>query len=37
MIATSPAVGFLSKFALSPDAIRDLVGGSAGLEEGDRR
>jgi hypothetical protein len=25
MIATSPALGFLAKFALSPDAIRDLV------------
>jgi hypothetical protein len=27
MIATSPAIGFLAKFALTPDAIRDLVGG----------
>lgn len=25
MIAVSPAVGFLQKFALSPDAIRDLL------------
>jgi DNA-binding NarL/FixJ family response regulator len=25
MIATSPAIGFLSKIALTPDAIRDLV------------
>jgi CheY-like chemotaxis protein len=27
MIAASPAVGFLAKFALTPGAIRDLVGG----------
>lgn len=27
LIAVSPAVGFLSKFALSPDAIRQLVDG----------
>jgi DNA-binding NarL/FixJ family response regulator len=27
MIATSPALGFLAKFALSCRAIRDLVGG----------
>lgn len=27
MIATSPAIGFLAKYALTPDAIRDLVGG----------
>lgn len=26
LIADSPAVGFLPKFALSPDAIRELVG-----------
>jgi CheY-like chemotaxis protein len=26
MIAESPAVGFLQKISLSPDAIRDLVG-----------
>jgi CheY-like chemotaxis protein len=37
MIATSPAVGFLSKWALTPEAIRDLVRRSAGLEEGDHR
>lgn len=27
LIAVSPAVGFLSKFALSPNAIRELVDG----------
>jgi hypothetical protein len=37
MIATSPAIGFLAKFALTAGAIRDLVGGPAGLEEGDHR
>jgi CheY-like chemotaxis protein len=37
MIATSPAVGFLSKWALTPEAIRDLVRRSAGLEKGDHR
>ena len=37
MIETSPAVGFLSKSALTGAAIRDLVGGSAGVEEGDHR
>jgi CheY-like chemotaxis protein len=37
MIATSPAVGFLSKSALTPCAIRDLVRESGGLEEGDHR
>jgi DNA-binding NarL/FixJ family response regulator len=26
MIAASPAVGFLQKFSLSPDAIRELLG-----------
>ncbi|MDT5257044.1 MAG: hypothetical protein QOD10_2124 [Mycobacterium sp.] len=31
MIETSPAVGFLSKFALTCAAIRDLAGGSASL------
>lgn len=30
MIASSSALGFLPKFALSPDAIRDLVNGSRG-------
>jgi CheY-like chemotaxis protein len=34
MIATSPAVGFLSKINLTPSAIRDLVDGVATLEEG---
>jgi DNA-binding NarL/FixJ family response regulator len=29
MIADSPALGFLPKFALSPVAIRELVGGRA--------
>jgi DNA-binding NarL/FixJ family response regulator len=29
MIADSPALGFLPKFALSPTAIRDLVGARA--------
>ena len=37
MIATSPAVGFLSKSALTPCTIRDLVRESGGLEEGDHR
>jgi CheY-like chemotaxis protein len=37
MIETSPAVGFLSKSALTYAAIGDLVGGSARLEEGDHR
>ena len=27
MIAVSPALGFVTKVALSPDAIRDLLGG----------
>jgi FixJ family two-component response regulator len=31
MIATSPAIGFLAKFALTPGAIRDLMGGPAGV------
>jgi DNA-binding NarL/FixJ family response regulator len=30
LIAASSALGFLPKFALSPDAIRDLVSGSRG-------
>jgi hypothetical protein len=30
MIATSPAIGFLAKFALTADAIRNLVGGADG-------
>src|SRR3954469_8816576 len=37
LIETSPAVGFLSKSALTCGAIHDLVGGSARLEEGDHR
>ena len=37
MIETSPAVGFLSKSALTCCAIHDLVGGSARIEEGDHR
>jgi CheY-like chemotaxis protein len=37
MIETSPAVGFLSKSALTCAAIGDLVDGSARLEEGDHR
>jgi CheY-like chemotaxis protein len=35
MIATSPAIGFLGKIALTPAAIRDLVDGAVGLEECD--
>jgi DNA-binding NarL/FixJ family response regulator len=37
MIETSPVAGFLSKSALTGAAIRDLVGGSASVEEGDHR
>jgi CheY-like chemotaxis protein len=37
LIDTSPAVGFLSKSALTCGAIHDLVGGSARLEESDHR
>ena len=37
MIAASPAVGFLSKSALTPGAIRDLVRESIGLLENDHR
>ena len=37
MIESSPAVGFLSKSALTCCAIHDLVGGSARIEEGDHR
>ena len=29
LIATSPAIGFLAKFALTADAIRDLVSGAS--------
>jgi DNA-binding NarL/FixJ family response regulator len=35
-IATSPAIGFLSKIALSPGAIRDLVASARELVEGNR-
>jgi CheY-like chemotaxis protein len=35
MIAASPAIGFLAKFALTPGAIRDLVGAAAGLPQGE--
>jgi DNA-binding NarL/FixJ family response regulator len=37
LIATSPAVGFVAKLGLSAGAVRDLLAGSAGLEEGDDR
>jgi CheY-like chemotaxis protein len=37
MIESSPAVGFLSKSALTCGAIQDLVGESTRLEEGNRR
>jgi CheY-like chemotaxis protein len=37
LIETSPAVGFLSKSALTCGAIHDLLGESARLEEGDHR
>jgi DNA-binding NarL/FixJ family response regulator len=37
LIETSPAVGFLSKSALTCGAIHDLVGASARLEESDHR
>jgi DNA-binding NarL/FixJ family response regulator len=37
MIAASPAVGFIPKSDLTGRAILDLVSGSAGLQEGDRR
>jgi DNA-binding NarL/FixJ family response regulator len=35
MVATSPAVGFVSKSALSAEVIQDLVRASAGFEVGD--
>lgn len=35
--APSPSPRFLAKSALSADAVRDLVRGSAGLQEGDHR
>jgi CheY-like chemotaxis protein len=34
MIATSPAIGFLTKIALTPDAIRDLVDAATGPRSG---
>jgi DNA-binding NarL/FixJ family response regulator len=37
LIETSPALGFVSKSALTCGAIHDLVGGSVRLEEGDHR
>jgi CheY-like chemotaxis protein len=37
LIDTSPAVGFVSKSALTCGAILELVGGSVRLEEGDHR
>lgn len=37
MVAASPARGFLSKYALSADAVRDVAKGSAGFAEGDYR
>jgi CheY-like chemotaxis protein len=37
LIETSPAIGFLSKSALTCGAIDDLVAGSARFEEGDYR
>jgi CheY-like chemotaxis protein len=37
LIATSPAVGFVAKLGLSGGAVRDLLAGSAGLEERDHR
>jgi CheY-like chemotaxis protein len=36
LIAASPAVGFVPKLSLSADAIRDLLAGSAGLDEGNQ-
>jgi DNA-binding NarL/FixJ family response regulator len=35
LIAASPAAGFVPKLSLSADAIRDLLAGSADLDEGD--
>jgi CheY-like chemotaxis protein len=34
MIATSPAIGFVGKIALTPDAIRDLVDAATGPRSG---
>jgi hypothetical protein len=35
LIAASPAIGFLSKTALSADAIRDLLAGHGDGDHGD--
>ena len=35
MVATSPAIGFVSKSALSAEVIQDLMRASAGFEVGD--
>jgi DNA-binding NarL/FixJ family response regulator len=35
LIADSPAVGFVHKSALTAEAVRDLVYGSAGVEKGE--
>jgi hypothetical protein len=35
LIATSPAIGFLSKIALTSDAIRDLVDAATAPEQCD--
>jgi CheY-like chemotaxis protein len=37
MVEASPARGFLSKSALSADAVRHVAKGSAGFEDGDYR
>jgi DNA-binding NarL/FixJ family response regulator len=37
LIETSPAIGFLSKSALTCGAIHDLLSASARIEEGDHR
>ena len=35
MVATSPAIGFVSKSTLSAEIIQDLISASAGLQVGD--
>jgi DNA-binding NarL/FixJ family response regulator len=35
MVATSPAIGFVSKSTLSAEIIQDLISASAGLQIGD--
>jgi DNA-binding NarL/FixJ family response regulator len=35
LIEMSPAIGFVAKSGLSANAIRDLIGRSAGFQEGD--